>query len=121
MTQQTSYPDPAQLRTFAADPMPFHSVTASDLELKPYSSLTATVSDTTYEYAKDTINVEVSDSEYVPLETLPNLKLSYGDAWDDALDVCVVEDYVQVVGMLQRDGESLAYEAYWILDSICIN
>jgi len=121
MPQETSYPDPSQLRAFAREPMPFHEVHAKDLELLDDGTLRHGAESVEYRWPAEYINVETASEEWERLKDVSYFDMTHREAWNQSGDTEVTEDYVCATGM-PNDPRSrvLFFEAYWILGSITI-
>lgn len=70
MQQETSYPDPAQLREYAKEPMPFYGFTASDLDLNSDNFLVTRVENVEFRYRPADIHVETEEGDLFLSPTL---------------------------------------------------
>lgn len=119
MQQNTSYPDPAQLQRYAEDPMPFHDIVASDLELADDERLRYGAEHVAYQYHPTYIMVETERDEYTEASDLPWFDLSHAKAWNRAMNVEIQEDFIVASDLVTGpDGESHKYDAYWILETV---
>jgi len=124
MPQETGYPDPAQLRAFTDDPMPFHDLKPQDFEMLPNGRLRAGVGNVEYEYRQSSVLLEVDGDGYVPVSEVDHglFKASPFDharAWKIHGNCVVEEDYVSVKGINSgMTTEPVGFDAVWILDSI---
>lgn len=121
MPQETNYPDPRQLRAFAREPMPFHEVHPSDLELLDDGTLRHGVESVEYRWPAEYIIIETESEEWERLKDVSDFDMSHREAWDQAGNIELAEDYVCATGMPNdpRSG-ALMFRAYWILGSITI-
>jgi len=121
MPQETSYPDPSQLRAFAREPMPFHEVHAKDLELLDDGTLRYGVESVEYRWPAEYINVETASDEWERLKDVSYFDMTHREAWNQSGDIELAEDYVCAAGMPNNPASRvLFFEAYWILGSITI-
>jgi len=121
MPQETRYPDPKQLRAFAREPMPFHEVHASDLELLDDGALRHGVESVEYRWSAEYVVIETEPDEWERLSDLSGFDMSHPEAWNRADDIELNEDYVCATGVPDSVDPSVwMYEAYWLLDSITI-
>jgi len=121
MQQETSYPDPSQLRAFAREPMPFHEVTPSEVEVTEDGFLYHDGGNVVYRYRGEYINVETEPDGWHRVTDLWYAEMTHSEAWDSAEDVEVGEDFVVATGMAPTPEDYFGmYEAYWTLDSITI-
>lgn len=121
-TQETRYPDPAQLRKWADEPYPFDDVLPSDLELQDDERLTATVHGTEYVYAPAYITIETKRDEWERQSDVPWATETHTQAWRSSSLITVEEDYITARYLYQRNsGETFQVEAYWLLDTITVH
>lgn len=121
MTPGADYPDPAQLRAFAREPMPFHDAHASDLELLDDGTVRWRIESVEYRWPAEYINVETAPEEWERLKDVSYLDMTHREAWDEAGDIEITDDFVCATGMPpEADSGVLLFEAYWILGSITI-
>jgi len=117
MQQETKLPDPAQLRTFANDPLPFHTVLPKHLSMDEEGVLVATFDNVMYTYEPRYINVETAVSgEYVNASQCEWTDIDHRTAYERADLVTVEEDFVSTTGILP--DHPIQYEGYWILETI---
>lgn len=119
MPQETSYPDPEQLRAYADEPMPFTEV--ADLDMNYQGHLVGGSEGVEYDFRPSYIRVQPEDDDHYYVRPRDQVEFDHARAWSIALDVEVAEDYVCAHGhaekMLPRGG---MYEAFWILDTVTI-
>lgn len=123
--QETSYPDPKQLRAYARGPAPFHELDFDTCEIGDDGTVTFRVrdseSDVEYVFEPTYIKVEVAPDEYEYVEEVDDVDMDHREAWDRALDTEIGEDFLCATDFTQHQGETAKYDAYWILDSVIIN
>jgi hypothetical protein len=120
MPQDTSYPDPKQLRAFADDPMPFTNV--EGLTLHDDGRLTGASGGVEYEYTTEYIRISPRVGDHYRASEYPEWGFSHSEAWENRGHSAVESDYIEATGFVDGMESSLAfYEAYWGLDSITIN
>ena len=121
MPQETDYPDPDQLRAFAREPVPFHEVHASDLELLDDGTLRHGVESVEYRWPAEYTNVETAPGEWKRLKDVSHFDMSHREAWGTADNIRLTEDYVCATGVPDAEGPNIwMFEAYWVLGSITI-
>ena len=121
MPQETDYPDPSQLRAFAREPIPFHEVHASDLELLDDGGLRHSAESVEYRWPGEHINVETGPGEWERIKDVSHFDMSHREAWDQADNIEVTMDYVCATGVPDVvDPHIWMFEAYWVLGSITI-
>jgi hypothetical protein len=116
-----NYPEPEELKAFAANPLPFHSLKPSDLALKQDGGLWAGCSPVYYVYGASYINLETAEGEWHRESDTDYYDLSFSQAWKEADNVVVEDDYVTASGLAPgRVDDPARYEAYWTLGTIKI-
>lgn len=124
MKQDHSYPDPAQLRTYADDPMPFTDVdgytVTSDGDLKAGSP----EHPVTYTYEASYVSVhpeDESEGAYNVTE-MDGVTVPHGWCWMNADHVVSEEDYVTADGYIGPDKAPHPgrFSAFWILSEVTI-
>ena len=109
-----SYPEPQELREFAQEPMPFHEIHASDLELLDNDRIRVGYENVEYVYHPTYLRVEFADGEHERHE-YPDWEYVLEDVWNDGVDWEIQEDFICVTMLSDH-----RYEAYWVLEEITI-
>lgn len=111
MNQDTSYPDPKQLQTFAKSPSPFHSVDTWDLDLSEEDDkIRAEFDNVTYVYHPTYLREE--NGEGGALHEYPEWHDMIEYVWENAINFQIEEDFIVI------DVDN--YHAYWLLEEISI-
>lgn len=124
MTQNDSYPDPAQVRSFIDEPMPVHDMNRASWRLTDEAHILVEFAEVTYDYRPGTPCVLVEtgvDGTYEPIgET--GYDLTPTEAYQRAETSYAEEDFIDASGLVGLDeGETTAlYDATWILDEMVI-
>jgi hypothetical protein len=125
--QESSYPDPEQLRKFAENPMPFHGIVASDLELienderMPDGTLRVGYGNVEYRFHPHYISVETEPGNWENVENVEQYDMNHQEIFDLSIDLQIEEDFICVTGFITNDeGETTQFDAYWILGKILI-
>lgn len=128
MDRDTSYPDPAQLRRYAQNPMPFHEITAVDLRILEHhdefedGTIRVTKDNVEYTYRPGDIRVEVSPDEWEHVDDVDDVEMDHFDAWEETTDWQIEEDFIGTMGVFaDHDGEVTQCEAFWVLDAVTIS
>lgn len=116
--QDTSCPDPAQLRTFAREPMPFHDVEPRDLELIEGDTIRHGVEHVEYRWTPEYVKVETDADDWTTAEET-EYDIPHREAWEKAEHTTVEEDYITAL-FVPNVVDLWQAEAVWILDSITI-
>jgi len=126
-SQQSAYPDPRQLRRWASDPMPFHTVHNGEWSYDADDdSITVDCDETEYVYRPQggdvLIEVPPFNGEYAEASDVSGFDVPYGLAYQQADCVEAEEDYIAATGLVSStDGDALRqFAAYWILDEVHI-
>lgn len=118
--QQTEYPDPAQLRAYAEEPMPFHKIAGGIPEPDPDQQISIIRDNVEYVFTPESIMVEVADGERVPVSDA-DCDMTYYDAYEGAMNFTTEEDFIMATGHPPDVGTSWRYEATWVLGEVTIN
>jgi len=112
------YPEPEELRSFAANPLPFHDLTASDVSIGR-RWLSAQCPPVFYRYEPAYINLATAEGEWHRESDIDYYDLSFSQAWEYADNVVVEEDYAIASGLTPGDpADPARYEATWVLETI---
>lgn len=125
--QDHSYPDPEQLKTYALEPMPFHDIVASDLEIigdedgVVDGTLRVGYGDTEYRYRPGDIFVETSREEWEHIDDVDYYDMNHSHAFENAINFQIEEDFVRVTEFVtDNEGEPAQFDAYWVLETVTI-
>lgn len=125
--QDTGYPDPAQLRTFAEEPMPFHDIKTADLELivdddrMSDHTLRSGVGNVEYRYEPSYIRLEEEEGEHYYAKEYPDWSFNHSEAWEKAEDIEIQGDFICATGFVSgMESDTAMYQAFWILDKTII-
>lgn len=121
MKQETSYPDPAQLRKYAEEPMPFHEFDHAGNFDAQTTEIRFEFDNVEYAFEPTYINIESEDRDYELVENVPDCNLDHYDAWYGALDVEIGKDFICATGMADRGADVAQYNAFWILEEVVIS
>lgn len=132
MTQDITYPDPEQLRKYADEPMPFHKINASNIEMLvgergiTDGSLRWGAGPVEYIWHPTYILVETERDEWERIEDISWYDMDHTDAWDKAIDLQIEEDFICVTEFISESGEAgdaipHQFDAYWVLQTVTIN
>lgn len=125
MQQDTSYPDPEQLKTWAGEMVPFTGgVSPGSVMLTDDGYLSRTdVEDTfevEYQYRPTYINVETAQDEWHRADDVSWADIDHEQAWDRAMNVEWGEDFISVTGMCPDPDQPAQFDAYWILETTTV-
>ena len=121
MQQDYSYPDPAQLRVFSKEPVPFHELKPRDLELLDSGDIRYGVGGVEYRWSPEYITVESGLEEWEPADDV-DADITHSKAWGLSQSTTFDEDHVTVTAMFVPEDRTLwLAKAVWVLDSITIN
>jgi hypothetical protein len=111
-----NYPEPQELREFAQEPVPFHKIHASDLELLSDGRIRVGYENVEYVYHPTYLleELENSNGERERYE-YPNWPVSASEIFEDSVEWEIVEDYICTTFTV--DGW---YEIYWVIEDITI-
>lgn len=124
MTQDMSYPDPEQLKTYSMEPMPFHDVAGApfqevDDDLSDHA-VRADFGNVDYKYRATYIMVEMEEG-WKHIEEVPEITKDHDEAWKAAMDFQIEEDFICATGMVyDENDEPHQYDAYWLLADVTI-
>lgn len=120
MPQDTSYPDPAQLRSFAADPNPFTNV--EDISLQADGHLVGGAGNVEYDYQPSYIRFSPESGGTWEIRQRDDATLDHAGCWSRRAEVETTADFICVTGftddMVPQYGK---FDAFWILHSITID
>lgn len=127
MPQDMSYPDPEQLKSYALEPMPFHEINASSLELmvdderfEDYT-LRCGFGNTEYLFRATYIMVETTPGEWEHIEDVSYFDMTHEEAWQPADDLQIEEDFICTTGIASDTPDGpIQYDAYWLLAEVVI-
>lgn len=120
MPQETTYPDPEQLKTYSRDPMPFHEITTSGLEITEDGTLRFPAGNVEYRFDPTYINVETAPEEWERVCDVSDFDMDHCDAFDRAGNLEVGEDYICATGPTDARAEPAQFDAYWLLGTVTI-
>lgn len=119
MEHDRSYPDPAELRTFEQEPMPFHEIITGNLELSDDGYLTAEKEHTRYRFCPTYVTVEKKEGEYENVEDVSFTDIDHIEAWERAIHADIQEDFVCVTEFVEGyNGDFHRFHACWVLESV---
>lgn len=135
MSTATTYPEPDQLRSFANEPMPFHTIDPSLVDANDDAEhsdenggesdgaavLRSTHGRVTYEYKPAYINVETARDEWHRASDIEWVDVTHREAFEKADHVECSEDYIIAKFVHPDPTQPYMIEAYWLLNSITIN
>lgn len=121
--QDTSYPEPAQLRQYAQEPMPFTEV--DDISLRHDGYLTGGSEHVEYAYGPTYIRFTPESADSVDdafeVSEHPDASLDHARCWTEAEHVQVEEDFICATGLADKMvPEPGQFEAFWMLRSVTI-
>jgi hypothetical protein len=121
------YPDPVELREWAAELMPFTSV--EDIEMTPDGNaqlvgyggqdIDGPVS-VRYVFDPAYINVETAKGEWHRASDISWTDVDHRKAWELADDVELSEDFICATGIHPDPNEPYMVQSYWILGMVGI-
>jgi hypothetical protein len=128
MTDRHRYPDPNKLLAYADEPVPFHNIGASDLEITedddemPNGVLCADCGNVEYHYHPSDINVETAPGEWESVEDVSHYDMDHPDAFDRAINLQIEEDFICATEFVtDSEGEPAQFEAFWVLETVTIH
>lgn len=117
--QQTDYPDPEQLKTWAREMVPFTELGDSTLDEDEYIVVTSEedILQIEYHYRPTYIMVEVAPDEWKRLSDVSGHDISHEDVYEEALVSEEGEDFFCLTTHgSDEDGNDARYDAYWVLE-----
>jgi hypothetical protein len=119
MTQDTHYPEPEQLKTFAQEPNPFHQLYDYEWEFNEENgNIIIDCGNVVYVFEATYINVETAKDEWHRVSDI-DFDMSHENAWDWKDDIAAQEDFINAVGtVLGKSDSPIMYNAFWILDRV---
>jgi hypothetical protein len=121
MDDNPDYPDPDDLLRFVEAPRIFHSMVGRDVEVAGQTTLIAQYEYVEYTFAHESTLYSDEADEWLPAANTPYQNFPPAELFEEALDISVGSDYVQVNGILgDLADEGVEYEVTWVLEDIRI-
>lgn len=126
MPQDHTYPDPAQLRAWAREPMPFTAQEGPDLRHDGHLVAKAdgdehAIGRIEYDYSPGYIRFTPEEGEATTIEQMADATLDHAGCWTRADDIEMQEDFICATGitgdMVPQFGQ---FEAFWILETVTV-
>lgn len=122
MGQDHSYPDPVQLRAFAAEPLPFTEIEGIDPRADGHLVGHSPDRTVEYDYRPSYIRFTPETGDVYEVSQHADATLDHAGCWTRADDIEVTEDFVCATGltgdMVPEFGQ---FEAFWVLDELTIS